>query len=416
MYGLIGKTLKYSKSKEIHTLYREMKHIEGNYNLIELEEEDLKKFMEETIFNYNGINVTIPYKEKVMPYLDKITKEALDLGSVNTIKVEDGKLIGYNTDIFGFSAMMRKHRIYVKDKDVIILGTGATAHMIKFFCHKKSAKSVKFVSRDPNKGDYTYEDNFSGQVLINTTPMGVATVNDESPVHIDVLKSFTYVLDINYNPYRTKLLRDAISLNKQVASGFYMLISQGLKSRSIWSGDKYQRYFTDRIYSEISNTNVVLIGMPGCGKTTIGKALESKLNKKYISIDGYIEEKEQMTIPEMFAISEDYFREKEALYTKEISKMKNVIIDTGGGIVLNPENMNELYKNGTVFYINRSLKNIKSTMITDNRPLLQKDTNEKLDKLYKERSSLYEKYGEIKITNTKKTETINIICREYEKS
>lgn len=412
--GLIGEYLGYSKSGDIHNTYFELENINSTYDLIELAKNELDNFMRGDIYKYDGINVTIPYKQDVIPYLDEISKGAEALNSVNTIKIEDGKLKGFNTDLDGFKLSLKKFLIPLKDKDIVILGTGATGKMMKYIGETEGAKSVKFVSRQDGF-DFKYTDNIMGDILINTTPKGTSGKDDDSPVSEEIVKNFHSIIDINYNPFRTKLLRFGLYNNKKIMNGFYMLVAQGMISEGIWQDKNIDNSIIDEVYKRlVKNRNIVLIGLSGCGKSTISKKLSEKLNKSFISIDDKIEKDFNMPISEMFEISEEYFREKEKEKTLEVSQYDNFIIDSGGGVIKNEENMNALYKNGIVFYIKRDIKDIISTIDYSVRPLVKTDKENALLALYNERYKLYEKYAEFIVENEDLDESINKIIKRLE--
>lgn len=412
--GLIGEVLNYSKSGEIHNTYFDISNKNATYDLIELSRDELEKFMTSKIYDYDGMNVTIPYKQEVIPFLDEISNEARELNSVNTIKIEDGKLKGFNTDISGFKLSLEKFHITLDKKDVVILGTGATGKMMEYISNSLNAKSVRFVSRQEGY-DFKYTDNICGDVLINTTPKGTWGKDDDSPVSESVVKNFESIIDINYNPFRTKLLRYGLYNNKKIMNGFYMLVAQGLISEGIWHNEDFFIEEINRTYEKLQkNINIVLIGLSGCGKSTVSKELCKRLNKNIISTDEKIEKDYDMSIHEMFQKSEEYFRERESKVIEKVSLLDNTIIDSGGGVIKNETNMNQLYRNGIVFYINRPVEGIISTINFASRPLVKDDGVLALKRLYEERHELYERYGEIEIINRDIEETVEKIIEKLE--
>ena len=379
-YGCIGEHLAHSFSKEIHN-----KIADYNYELCEIARENLDDFMKEK--NFKAINVTIPYKEAVIPYLYYIDDSAKEIGAVNTIVNKDGKLYGYNTDFMGMSVHADKTGLDFKDKKVLVLGTGGTSKTATAVAKSKGAKEVIKVSR---KGGVTYEDakklHSDAKIIINTTPCGMFPDNYSSPIDLDDFPLVEGVLDAVYNPIVTKLVASALNKGIKASSGLYMLVAQAVFASEKFVDTKYDAEIISKVYNEIlkEKRNIILIGMPGCGKSTVGKILAEMTDKNFVDTDSLIVEKHG-NISDIFEkYGEKTFREFETDAVKEASKSNSLIIATGGGAILKDENVDALKSNGIVFFIDRPLE---SLIPTDDRPLA-KDKDAIINR-YNER---YEKY------------------------
>ncbi|MCI5744955.1 MAG: shikimate dehydrogenase [Erysipelotrichaceae bacterium] len=391
-YGLIGKKLGHSFSKTIHHKLNNYK-----YDLVELNEEEFISFMNKK--DFKGINVTIPYKEKVLPYLSFIANEAKEIGSVNTIVCKDNKLYGYNSDYLGFIDMLSYFNIDVFNKTVLILGTGGTSKTINYAMKKLKAKKIYFASRSSKENAILYEDLSSisneVEIIINTTPCGMYPNNDESLIDLTIFKKVNAVVDVIFNPLKTKLLQQASKLNITYCNGLYMLVSQAYYASMFFLSTTYKKDIVAKIYNELlkEKENIVLIGMPSAGKTTIGKILAKQLNKDFIDTDECITNIIKEDISSFFKTNgEQKFREIEKHVVKECSLKLSCIIATGGGVILDEQNILNLKQNGKIIFLDRSLNLLQST---NSRPL--SNDKEKLKKLYDTRYHLYEKYCDIKI-------------------
>lgn len=392
-YGLIGEKLGYSFSKEIHTCFHKY-----DYVIKELPKTELEDFIKTK--EYLGLNVTIPYKAMVIPYLDEIDKTAYDLGAVNTIVNNNGKLYGYNTDVFGFIYLVQKSGCVLKNKNICILGTGATSKTIAYAVKSLGANQIYNVSRSQKQGCFTYqtisEVANSIDVIINASPCGTFPNIDECLIELKNFKNLEGVIDVVYNPLKSSLVRNAEALNIKAIGGLYMLVAQASASAKLFLKENVN-IDIDSIYKDIKNkhTNIILIGMPGCGKTTIGKALGEGLERKFIDTDCLIEEKIGITISEFFKkYGEEKFRQIESEVIKDLSKLQGCVIATGGGVVLNEQNMYSLKANGKIILINRDLDKI---IIDDNRPLLKNKSD--LKKIYEKRYNIYKKECDLEIFN-----------------
>ncbi len=383
-YGCIGEHLTHSFSKEIHNLIEDY-----DYTLKEIKRENLDEFM--TKKDFRAINVTIPYKELVIPHIDAISDTAKEIGAVNTVVNKDGVLYGYNTDFMGMRLMLEKHGIDPKGKKALILGTGGTSKTAKAVLGNMGAREILFVSRNASGGAVSYEDaeniHNDADIIINTTPCGMYPDTAKCPIDIDKFPYLSGVLDAIYNPLRSNLILKAKEKGIKGAGGLYMLVAQAVFAAEKFSGKKYDDNITDNIYKKIlsQKENIVLIGMPGCGKSTVGKLLEESTGLKFFDTDAIIEEKAGMSIFDIFEkFGEEYFRDMESEVIKEISNNTGLIIATGGGAILRKENVHNLKKNGKLFFLDRPLKDL---VPTSDRPLA-KDTDA-IKKRYEERYNIY---------------------------
>ncbi|MBQ7718102.1 MAG: shikimate dehydrogenase [Clostridia bacterium] len=381
-YGCIGEKLSHSYSKDIHN-----KIGRYDYELCEVSRDGFDLFMQKR--DFLGINVTIPYKQSVIPYLYEIEENAQKIGAVNTVINKNGKLYGYNTDFSGMKAMIEKAGIPLKSKKVLILGSGGTSKTANAVAQALGASEIIKVSRTGNDGAVTYKECIDSHayadIIINTTPCGMYPENDQSPIDISRFKRLSGVVDVIYNPLRSRLILDAEMLKIPCTGGLYMLVSQAVFAAEHFTGNKFD--FTDKIFDELikKKENIVLTGMPASGKTTIGKMLAQYTGRAFIDTDEEIVKKAGMTIPDIFAKhGEEYFRDLETETAKDIGKRCSLVIATGGGIVLRQKNIDALKQNGKIYFIDRHLE---SLVPTDDRPLSQ--TPEAIKKRYEERYHLY---------------------------
>lgn len=383
-YGLIGEKLGHSFSKDIH------EKIGGyEYELCEIPKDNLDAFLKEAEFS--GINVTIPYKEAVIPHLYELSETAKKIGAVNTIVNKGGKLYGDNTDFYGMKALIEKNCIELSGKKVLILGTGGTSKTAKAVADSLGAKEIFLVSRGGKEDSITYEDVYlshtDADIIINTTPCGMYPDNEAMPIDISLFKNLSGVVDAIYNPLKSKLIASAQNSGIKAAGGLYMLVSQAVYAAERFMEKPVDKSVTDEIYYELLNDklNIVLTGMPGCGKSTVGKLLAKTLNKKFVDTDEYITEKYKRTPADIIKLDgEKAFRDIESEAVKNISSMGSQIISTGGGAVLRSENINSLKQNGKIFFIDRPVEDL---IPTDDRPL--SSTKEDIIKRYNERYDIY---------------------------
>ncbi len=392
-YGLIGEKLGHSFSREIHNLLASY-----TYDLKELPKNELDTFMKSR--NFKGVNVTIPYKESVIPYLDEIDEAAKAIGAVNTIVNREGRLIGYNTDFYGMRELLLSRSIRIEKRFVAVLGTGGTSKTACAVAKSLGASRIVRVSRNPHSdGDISYDEleaiKTDIQIIINTTPVGMYPNENCAPLYIDGFSALEGVVDAIYNPLRTKLISDARARQIRAAGGLYMLVAQAAHAAELFTGDCNMMQKTEKAYCSIlkNKQNIVLVGMPGSGKSTLGRMLAKKTGKAFYDSDSEIEKQTGMCIPDYFSkYGEDGFRAIETDVIKRLSLLGGIVIATGGGAVIRSENIDSLAKNGIIVYLDRPISDIK---ITSNRPLTR--SVDDLKKKYYERHEMYEKSADITV-------------------
>lgn len=390
MRGLLGKKLSHSYSKIIHESIDKSK-----YDLIELDE--LDSFFQEKAFE--ALNVTIPYKNDVIAHLDSTSETVQVTKSCNTIVNKDGKLYGHNTDYSGFEFMCKENDILFKDKVVGIIGNGSTSRTIAFYSDNEKAKQTLVFARNPKANEINIAniDQYPDiEILINATPVGMYPDNKATlGLHLSKYPNLKTVIDLIYNPLKTKLLIDAEKLNIKTVNGLLMLVSQAVKANELFNNTTYPESLTLSIYSTLKfeMLNIVFIGMPMSGKTFYAKQISSKYNKVVVDLDNKLEEDTGKSIPEIFnSDGEQAFRSIEKRIAYNYSKGLSQAISTGGGIILNPENIDNLKQNGIIIFLDMSLQDLMACN-PKNRPLLQNPDD--LERLYNERKPLYNKYCDI---------------------
>lgn len=400
--GLIGRKLGHSFSPEIHSYLADYE-----YKLYEMEEEQVGEFLKSCPLK--ALNVTIPYKKTVMPFLTHISETAMRIGSVNTIVKRDDGLYGYNTDYYGFSYMVKKSGIEIKDKKVLVLGSGGASLTVIAVLSDMKAREIITISRT---GENNYENisrHRDADVIVNTTPVGMYPNNGEAPVDLKMFDSLSGVLDLIYNPSETRLLYDAKMLGIPYINGLSMLVAQGKKAAEIFTGEEISDSEIDSITKRLSEKtrNIVLIGMPGCGKSTAGKLLSERLSREFVDTDEIIERDSGMPIPEIFSLyGEEEFRKREHEAASEAGKGKGTVIATGGGIITRAENRYPLKQNSVTVWLKRDL----SLLPLDGRPVSQ---NNSLTELYKKRAPLYEDFADITVSVSENAEeTVQRIIEE----
>ena len=415
-YGLIGEHLGHSFSKQIQTRIAEIENVKDyDYQLVELDKEEFKEFMEKK--DFKGINVTIPYKKDVIPYLDEMDESAKAIGAVNTIINVDGKLKGYNTDFGGFLYMVKAHNVHMEGKKVLIIGNGGACAAVKAVCKHENAKDIVIVSRSANRGaigyDEMYTSHLDADIVVNTSPVGMFPNIANAPIDVSWFHKLECVLDVVYNPILTRLCFEAQEADIKRVIGLEMLIAQAKYTFEIFENMSFDDSIIDEIKKEMlkDRCNSVLIGMPSAGKTTIGKMLEEKLGKEFFDLDDMIIAKAGKSIPEIFQESgEAGFRAIETEVAIEASKMNNKIIATGGGVVKHKVNMDFLRLNGITIFIDRDIDKLMSS--DPNRPL--SSSKQALQQMYKERYPLYQKYAAyIAVNNANIEETVDDIVNAY---
>lgn len=398
--GLLGEKLGHSYSPQIHSMLADYE-----YKLFEKSPEELEDFLKSGEFD--GLNVTIPYKKAVMPYCTELSPTAAQIGSVNTIvRRSDGSLYGDNTDAFGFENLIVHNGIEVKGKKALVLGTGGASVTAQAVLKNLGASEVVVISR---KGEDNYENiakHADAEIIANTTPVGMYPNNGKAAVDLTQFPKLSGVLDVVYNPARTALLLQAERLGIPCAGGLYMLVSQAKRSCELFTGKSIPDSEIDRIERVLSHQmqNIVIIGMPGSGKTTVSTMLAEKLGRKIFDTDTIVSENAGITIPEIFAAQgEAGFRKLETEATAEVGKLSGNIISTGGGVVTVAENYELLHQNGVIVWIERDT----NKLARDGRPIsLSSDLNE----LYAARLPLYDRFADIKADNNGDiNDTVNAI-------
>ncbi len=398
--GLLGEKLGHSYSPQIHSMLADYE-----YKLFEKSPEELEAFLKSGEFD--GLNVTIPYKKAVMPYCKELSPTAAQIGSVNTIvRRPDGSLFGDNTDAFGFENLILHNGIEVKGKKALVLGTGGASVTAQAVLKNLGAREVVVISR---KGEDNYENiarHSDAEIIANTTPVGMYPNNGKAAVDLEMFPKLSGVLDVVYNPARTALLMQAERLGIPCAGGLYMLVSQAKRSCELFTGKHIPDSEIDHIERVLAHQmqNIVIIGMPGSGKTTVSTMLAERLGRKILDTDTIVADKAGMSIPEIFAAQgEAGFRKLETEATAEVGKLSGNIISTGGGVITVAENYELLHQNGVIVWIERDT----NKLARDGRPIsLSTDLNE----LYAARLPLYRRFADIRADNNCDiNETVNAI-------
>ncbi|MBO5252354.1 MAG: shikimate 5-dehydrogenase [Clostridia bacterium] len=390
-YGCIGKKLTHSFSKEIHARLADYK-----YELIELTEEEIRPFFEKK--DFEAINVTIPYKQTVIPYLDSVSEIAQRIGAVNTIVNRGGKLYGYNTDYYGLKALIERVGSELHGKKVLILGTGGTSKTARVVASDLGAAEIITVSRRKTDEYIDYGDavtaHADAQIILNTTPSGMYPDCESKPIDVSAFPRLEGVIDAVYNPLCTNLILDAKEKGIKAEGGLYMLVMQAVVAVEKFLDTKIEKDIADRVFASVyaAKENVVLTGMPGSGKSTVGKRLSLE-GYEFIDTDAEIEKRCGCTVRELItAKGEAYFRDLETEVIRDAASKSCRIIATGGGTVLKDENIRALKRNGKLFFLDADPSRLHAA---SDRPLC--DTEEKLAKLYTERIDLYRKTADVTV-------------------
>ncbi|MDO4481349.1 MAG: shikimate kinase [Bacillota bacterium] len=404
-YGLIGEKLGHSFSPQIHEMLYGY-----DYRLYEVPRNGLPDFLKNT--GLSGFNVTIPYKQDVIPFCGTLAPNAEEIGSVNTvIRESDGSLSGYNTDYFGFEYMLKKSGFSVSGKKVLVLGSGGASKTVVAVLKNHGASPVVIISRN---GEDNYENisrHFDAEAIVNTTPVGMYPDTGRAPVNLKDFKCCRLVLDLIYNPHRTEFLLEAEDLGIPAYNGLTMLVAQAKKAGDLFTSSNLDEDIIEKTAALISaqTRNIALIGMPGSGKTTVGRKISEITGREFADLDEEIEKALGRTIPEVIAEEGvPYFRAAETRILREISKKSGMVIATGGGVVTIPENRRLLKQNSFTVLIERPLSELES----DGRPLSQ---SKGVETLYKERKQLYLDWSDFKVNNTAPESTAKEIIETISK-
>ena len=387
--GLLGKTLGHSYSPQIHAQLGDY-----SYKLFEKQPEELENFLRHGEFD--ALNVTIPYKKAVLPYCAVLSDAVKAIGSANTlVRQPDGTLFADNTDAFGFSCIADECGVDIAGKKALVFGSGGASVTAQYVLKTRGAREVLVISRS---GEHNYENlekNADAEILVNTTPLGMYPNNGASPVDLTRFPRCEAVLDVVYNPARTALLLQAEALGIPHAGGLLMLVAQAKRASELFTGSAIADTRIGEIYRTLAvqMQNIVLVGMPGCGKSSIGTLLAEKLDRPFLDADAEIEKAAGMPIPDFFKLyGEAAFRDLESRVLAELGKRSGAVIATGGGAVLREENYAALHQNGTIVWLTRDLARLP----IDGRPVSQATS---LDALFAARKARYERFADHIIDN-----------------
>lgn len=402
--GLLGRKLGHSYSPQIHGLLGDY-----SYALFEKEPEQLGSFLKGG--DFAGINVTIPYKKDVIPYLDELSPAAQKIGSVNTIvRRADGSLFGHNSDYFGFVSLVEHSGINVEGKKVLVLGSGGTSSMVVTALKDLGAVPI-VISRSGENNYGNLHLHADASVIVNATPVGMYPNTGVSPIDLSRFPKLEGVLDVIYNPAKTKLLLDAEALGIPHENGLWMLVAQAKEASEYFTGKKLPDEIIGKIHHILSHQmkNIVLIGMPGCGKSTIGSLLAQKLERKFVDADEEIIHLAGKPIPDIFAQDgEEVFRQWETTALENLGRQSGLVIATGGGCVTRKRNYPALHQNGNIVWLERDL----CLLPTDGRPLSQAN---RLEEMYTVRKPQYESFTDIRVENAGSPEqTVQEILSQLE--
>ena len=403
--GLLGRKLGHSYSPQIHALLGDY-----SYQLFEKEPEEIGDFLKNG--DFTGLNVTIPYKKEVIPFLDELSPAAARLGAVNTIVRRDGKLIGHNTDYFGFRWLVQESGLQVAGKKALVLGSGGASNTAAAVLQELGA-TVIVISRSGENNYGNLDRHTDAAVIANTTPVGMYPNTGKSALSLEGFPRLEGVLDAVYNPARTQILLDAERRGLAAVNGLWMLVAQAKESAEWFTGEEIPDSRIAKIHHalRLQMENIILIGMPGCGKTSVGQQLAQKLGKKFVDADESLEARVCRKITDIIPNDgEAAFRKMESETLAELGKQSGLVIATGGGCVTQPQNYPLLHQNGTIFWLKRELDKLP----TDGRPLSQKGT---LGQMYEARMPLYLRFADAAISNDGSiTETASAICRKLEET
>lgn len=410
-YGLIGEHLSHSYSCQIHSVIADY-----TYELRELKPTELDGFFHTR--DFRAINVTIPYKQAVIPYLDFISDEARRIGAVNTVVNRDGRLYGYNTDLAGMRSLAQRIGIEGKGKKVLIFGTGGTSKTARVLAEDMGASQILNVSRSPSDDSISYadaaRDHADAGIIINTTPAGMYPHIDTQAASLKPFYKLEAVLDAVYNPLRSNLILEAQGRGIACEGGLYMLSAQAVAASALFTGRELNADDTERAYRHVldSKRNIILIGMPSCGKTGVGKVLSALTGRKFADTDELILREIGMSISDYFGkYGERAFRDIESTVIKRLSEENGIIIATGGGAVLREENVRTLKRNGILIFLDRAPEKL---IATADRPLSR--DRKKLLQLYWDRYAIYRAAADVRVDgNGSMEETARLVYGEVKR-
>ena len=390
--GLLGERLGHSFSPMIHNMLSDYE-----YKLYEIKPEDLENFLKSG--NIDAFNVTIPYKKAVIPYIDEISPEASAIGAINAVVRKNGKLYGYNTDYFGFEYMLDSANINVSGKKALLIGNGGAAATVKAVLADKKIGKIVTVDSKTNTPELLslHKDT---NIIINASPVGMYPHNQTSAIDLSLFPNCEAVFDIVYNPLRTELMLQAEKKGICAVGGISMLVAQAVRGFEIFTGEKCESGIIEKIIDRIlrDTQNIILVGMPSCGKSTVGELLSKALSRHFIDADLEFKGMHSITPAEAInTLGEHIFRDMEAITLAELGKRSGAIIATGGGAVTRSENYPSLHQNGVIIYIKRDIDKLSD----EGRPLSQKGS---INELFNKRKALYEEFADLTVENNGSTE------------
>ena len=395
-FGLLGEKLGHSYSPELHAFFGDY-----DYELFEVAPGDLGDFLRER--DFQGLNVTIPYKTTVHDICEHLTEAAEAIGSVNTVvKQPDGTLLGDNTDAAGFEGMVWKSRVRVLGRKCLVLGSGGASLAVRYVLNKLGAGEVVVISRNGEDNYDNLDKHKDASVIVNTTPVGMYPKTGAAPVDLRDFPQCEGVLDIIYNPARTALIQQAEALGIPCLGGLYMLVEQARCASQVFTGKPLPAIRSKEVYSVMSRRkdNRILIGMPGSGKSTVGRILAERLGRPFVDCDTELEKRLGMTAGDyILKAGEEDFRAQETAILAQLGKESGLVIATGGGCVTRPENYPLLHQNGTIIFLEREL----SKLPKKGRPLSLRGN---LQDMYTIRLPMYRRFADLIVPNDSSPETV----------
>lgn len=387
--GLLGEKLAHSYSPQIHSRLADYEYL-----IYEKRPDEVESFLRSGEFD--GLNVTIPYKKTAFALCDELSDTAKKLGNVNTIvRLPDGRLFGHNTDYFGFDYVVKSSGISVEGKKAVVLGSGGASATVCAVLEDLGAAQVVVISRGGEDNYDNISRHYDARIIVNATPVGMYPNNGSSLLDLEKFSECEWVCDLIYNPAKTALLLQAEALGIPCRNGLAMLVAQAKESAEYFGGEPIENSVIEKITAELSREmlNIILIGMPGSGKSTIGRIIAEKTGRRFIDVDEYIVEQAGMSVFEMFAgLGEEGFRKYETAALNEVCRLSACVISTGGGCITREENYRAVRQNGSVAWIQRDI----DLLPTAGRPLSA--TND-LNEMYKKRKPLYEKFSDFSVEN-----------------